>query len=122
MKFIFVLRIIPLILERMNVFRPQIHGRFPMKKRCFIIMARHSTRVILNYLNDHEYTEYNDLLRYGTPFSLNRILKELLDNDLIRYYCHAEMGVNYLVLTEGGKRILEACQELREVIQKSEGR
>ena len=93
-----------------------------MKKRCFIIMARHSTRVVLNYLNDHEYTGYNDLLKYAIPYSLNRILKDLLDNDLIRYYCHAETGVNHLVLTEGGKRILEAYQELREVIQKSERR
>ena len=91
-----------------------------MKKCSFIIMGRHSTWVVLNYLNDHEYTEYNDFLRYATPFSLNRILKELLDNDLIRYYFHAETGVNYLVLTEGGKRILEASKELREVMQKSE--
>jgi predicted transcriptional regulator len=91
-----------------------------MKKPCFIIMGRHCTWVVLKYLNDHEYTEYSDLLKYATPYSLKRILKELLDNDLIRYYCHAETGANYLVLTEGGKRILEAYKELREVMQKSE--
>ncbi len=118
MKFI-SLRIIPAILQRIKRSTPQKHERkFPMKERCFIIMARESTWVILNYLNDHDYTEYNDLLEYATPYSLNRILKDLLDYDLIRYYCHAETMLDYLVLTERGKVLLEAWKELVEALKK----
>ena len=119
MKLISVLRIIPAILQRMKGLTPQIHERrYPMKERCFIIMARKSTWVILGYLNDHDYVEYNDLLKYATPYSLNRTLKELLDYDLIRYYCHAETMSNYLVLTKRGKALLEAWKELVEALQK----
>jgi DNA-binding HxlR family transcriptional regulator len=122
MKFI-SMRIIPAILQRIKGCNSQKHERrFPMKERCFILMARESTWIILGYLNDHEYTEYNDLLKYATPYSLNRTLKELLDYDLIRYYCHAETGLNYLVLTKRGKNFYEAIKELEEALQKSERR
>jgi DNA-binding HxlR family transcriptional regulator len=118
MKFIFI-RIIPAILQRVKRSTPQEHERkFPMKERCFIIMARASTWVILNHLNDHDYTEYNDLLEYATPYSLNRILKDLLNYDLIRYYCHAETMLNHLVLTKRGKDLLEAWKELVEALKK----
>ena len=93
-----------------------------MKKPYYIIMTRTSTWVILNYLNDHDHTEYNDLLMYATPFSLNRILRELLDYDLIRYYCRVETGLNCLVLTERGEKLVEAMNELKEVLLKFEGR
>ncbi len=118
MKFISI-RIIPPILQRMKGLTPQIHERgFPMKERCFIVMGRKSTWVILNYLNDHDYAEYNDLLKYATPYSLNRTLKELLNYDLIRYYCHVETGLNYLVLTKRGKNFFKAMKELEEALQK----
>ena len=118
MKFIFI-RIIPAILQRIKGLTPQEHERrFPMKKPCFIIMTRTSTWVILNHLNDHDHTEYNDLLKYATPYSLNRTLKELLDYDLIRYYFHAETGSNYLVLTKRGKNFFKAMMELEEALQK----
>jgi hypothetical protein len=118
MKFIFI-RIIPAILQRIKGSTPQEHERrFPMKKHSYIIMTRTSTWVILNYLNDHEYTEYNNLLEYATPYSLNRALKDLLNYDLIRYYCHAETGLNYLVLSKRGKALLEAWKELVEALQK----
>ena len=119
MKLISVLRIIPAILQRIKGLTPQIHERrYPMKERCFIIMARKSTWVILGYLNDHDYAEYNDLLKYATPYSLNRTLKELLDYDLIRYYFHAETMLNYLVLTKRGKNFFKAMMELEEALQK----
>jgi DNA-binding HxlR family transcriptional regulator len=118
MKFI-SMRIIPAILQRIKRSTPQKDKRrFPMKKRCFIIMTRTSTWVILNHLNDHDYTEYNDLLKYATPYSLNRTLKDLLNYDLIRYYCHAETMLNYLVLSKRGKALLEAWKELVEALKK----
>jgi hypothetical protein len=113
------LRIIPAILQRIKGLTPQKDKkRFPMKKHSYIIMTRTSTWVILNHLNDHEYTEYNDLLEYATPYSLNRALKDLLNYDLIRYYCHAETMLNYLVLSKRGKALLEAWKELVEALQK----
>jgi len=85
-----------------------------MKKDFLAILGRNSTKRILDFLEEHDYVLYKDLLQFSTPYSLRRILKDLLDYKLIKCFCSP--GITEFELTERGKKALEALRELIEIL------
>ena len=88
-----------------------------MEHRFLLVLRRWSTRVILNYVDEHENTQYEDLLQFSTPHSLNKILRELQNWEFIKCFCDVVTGDNRVELTERGKNILGTLRELIRLLK-----
>ena len=85
--------------------------------RFLLVLRRWSTRVILNYVDEHENTQCEDLLQFSTPYSLNKILKELHNWEFIKCFCNVVTGDNRVELTEKGKKVLGILRELIRILE-----
>ncbi len=91
------------------------------KKSYFVVLGRSSTKKILEFLDEHEHDTvgYKELMQFATPFSLNRLLRELMNFDLIRYYyVNTDIKKEWYELTEKGKKILQCLKELEAILKK----
>lgn len=88
------------------------------KKNYFVVLGRTSTKKILEFLDEHHSVGYKDLKQFASLYALNRILKELMDFDLIKYY-YVDKGVRkeWYELTERGKKILQCLRELEKILK-----
>ncbi len=88
------------------------------KKDILVVLGRSSTRKILEFLEEHADVRYKDLRQFAKPYALNRILRELMDFDLIKYYFVSE-GVReeWYESTERGRKILQCLRELEEILK-----
>ena len=85
--------------------------------RFLLVLRRWSTRVILNYVDEHENTQCEDLLQFSTPRSLNKILIELHNWEFIECFCNVVTGDNRVELTERGKKVLGTLRELIRILK-----
>ena len=86
-----------------------------MKKDFFALLGRNSTKKILGVIDEHEHVLYRDLLQFSPPSSLKRIVKDLLDYDLIKRSCSQK--TTELELTGRGRMVIEALRELAELLK-----
>ena len=86
-----------------------------MKKDFYALLGRNSTKKILEVIDEHEHVLYKDLLQFSAPTSLKRIVKDLLDHDLIT--CSCSQKTTELELTERGRLVLEGLRELVELLK-----
>ena len=83
-----------------------------MKKDFLAIFRTHAAGTILSYVDNHQNTQYKDLLEFSTPYSMNRILRELQNRGFIKCFCDVVTGDNRVELTERGKTVLEMLRQL----------
>jgi DNA-binding Lrp family transcriptional regulator len=82
------------------------------ERRFLRVLQRRSTWIILKYISEHEKPLYEDLLQFSTPYSLNRILKELFDWGLIKCFFEIEADDNRVDLTETMRKIFRMLQRI----------
>lgn len=90
-----------------------------MKKDIFVVLGRNSTKKILEFLDEHESVQYKDVRQFASPFSLSKILKELMDFDLIKGYYVYDTKKEWLHLTQKGEKVLECLRELETLFKSS---
>ena len=88
-----------------------------MKKDFLALFRTHAAGTILSYVDNHQNTQYKDLLQFSTPYSMNRILRELQNWGFIKCFCDVVTGDNRVELTERGKTVLEMLRELARMME-----
>jgi predicted transcriptional regulator len=85
----------------------------------FVVLGRSSTKKILEFLDEHDTVGYKELMQFATPFSLNRLLRELMNFDLIEYYyVNKDIKKEWYEITGKGKKILQCLKELEAILKK----
>lgn len=88
------------------------------KKDVLAILRRRATRKILEYLDEHGELGHKDLMEFATVYALNRILKELMDLDLIKcYIVKTDTKKEWYEITERGKNVLQCLRELERILR-----
>ena len=82
------------------------------ERRFLRVLQRRSTWIIMKYIGEHEKPQYKDLLQFSTPYSLNRILKELFDWGLIKCFFEIEADDNRVDLRETMRKIFRILQRI----------
>lgn len=91
------------------------------KKDFFVVLGRKATKKMLEFLDEHDDVQYKDLMQFASSFTLNRILKELMEFGLIKgYYVVDDVKEKkeWYEITEKGKKILQCLRELEDILRK----
>lgn len=88
------------------------------KKDLFAILGRKATKEILELLEEHGTAQYKEFKQIATPFTVNTILRNLEDLNLIQHFCERENERReWYEPTEKGRKVVQCLRELEKLIE-----
>lgn len=87
------------------------------KKDLFAILGRKATKEILELLEEHGTAQYKEFKQVASLTTVNMILRNLEDLNLIQHYCEREKRREWYEPTEKGKKVVQCLRELEMLIE-----
>ena len=94
------------------------HGGDLMQKKDFLtVLGRKATKDILEILDGQDKAYYKDFRQVASMFTVNSILRNLIDLELIQLHRAEHEKKEWYESTEKGKKVLQYLRELEELIR-----